>query len=171
MTHARASAQLSAYLDGELDPSEVRAVEAHLAGCAICREDLAALRQVKRWLGRLPEVEPSEAVWQSLRRRITAEEHRPAPAGALLDTVRAAFRRPAVAAVAAVLVVLLVAIPLVKGRIDRLQAADIGVDLYVREHVLLSASDPFVDRAYLGLLVGDANLALAGARRLMKEQP
>jgi len=59
----------------------------------------------------------------------------------------------------------------VKGRIDRLQAADIGVDLYVREHALQSVVDPFVDRAYLGLLIGDANLALAGARRTPGEEP
>jgi hypothetical protein len=41
----------------------------------------------------------------------------------------------------------------------------VGVDVYVREHALLSATDPFADRAYLGLLIGDANVALVGQRR------
>jgi hypothetical protein len=89
----------------------------------------------------------------------------------MLETMRAAFRRPAYAAAAAMLVLILIAVPLVKGRIDRLQAADIGVDIYVREHALVSSADPFVDRAYVGLLVGDANLALAGARRTLGEEP
>ena len=168
MIHARIVRQLSAYLDGELDPSVSRAVAAHLAGCDACQHELAALRQVKGLLERLPEVEPPQAVRQGLRARIVAEER---PAATILDTVRAAFRRPAVAAVAAMVVLLLVALPLVKGRIDRLQAADIGVDLYVREHALQSVVDPFVDRAYLGLLIGDANLALAGARRTPGEEP
>ena len=168
MIHARMSRQLSAYLDGELSPSESRVVTAHLADCALCREELAALRQVKGLLERLPEVEPPQAVRQGLHARIAAEAR---PMGTVLDTIRAAFRRPAVAAVAAMMIILLIAVPLVKGRIDRLQAADIGVDLYVREHALQSSADPFVDRAYLGLLIGDANLALAGARRVPGEEP
>ena len=168
MIHARIVRQLSAYLDGELDPSVSRAVAAHLAECDACRHELAMLRQVKGLLERLPEVEPPQAVWHGLRARLAAEDR---PTVTILDTVRAAFRRPAVAAVAAMVVLLLVALPLVKGRIDRLQAADIGVDLYVREHALQSVVDPFVDRAYLGLLIGDANLALAGARRTPGEEP
>ena len=32
--------RLSEYLDGELEPAEQRALEAHLAGCAECRADL-----------------------------------------------------------------------------------------------------------------------------------
>jgi len=170
MTHARVSRQLSAYLDGELDPGEARVVEAHLAACAICRDELAGLRRVKGVLGRLPDLEPPEAVWQGLRRRLAAEQ-RPAAMGTVLDAVRAVFRRPVIAAATAMLVIVLVAVPLVKGRIDRLQAADIGVDLYVREYALLSSGDPFVDRAYLGLLIGDANRALAGARREIEEEP
>jgi anti-sigma factor RsiW len=168
MIHARAARHLSAYLDGELAPAERRAIEAHLAVCAACREELDALAQVKRLLGRLPEVEPPAGLWASLRARAVAPAH---PAASLLEALRAAFRRPAAAAVAAMVVVILVVAPLVKGRLDRLQAAAVGVDLYVREHAVLAATDPFVDRAYLGLLIGDANVALAGARRVPGESP
>ncbi len=40
--HVRA--QLSAYLDAELAPAEAATLDAHLAACAACREELAALR-------------------------------------------------------------------------------------------------------------------------------
>jgi len=168
--HARLQRQLSAYVDGELSPDERREVDAHLPTCVECREELARLRQVKHLIGRLPEREPPQEVWQALRRRIAEDQGRPAAVGAL-ETLRAAFRRPAVAAAAVIMVLILVALPLAKGRIDRLQAADIGVDVYVREHALVSSADPFVDRAYIGLLIGDANLALAGARRTPGEEP
>lgn len=170
MSHARLMRQLSAYVDGELRPEEMQEVGAHLSGCAACREELARLRRLKHLLVHLPEVDPGPEVWAGLRARLAGAAH-PAFAAGLLEPIRAAFRRPAVVAAAAMLVVILVALPLVKGRIDRLQAANIGVDLYVREHALLSAADPFVDRAYLGLLIGDSNLALAGARRTPGEGP
>lgn len=168
MIHTRAARALSAYLDQELSPSEMRAVAAHIAECPACREELAALRGIKDLLGRLPEVEPPAGMWAAVRARTAVPRH---PSATILETLRAAFRRPAAAAVAAMVIVLLIVLPLLKGRLDRLQAADIGVDLYVREHAVLAASDPFVDRAYLGLLIGDANLALAGARRLPGESP
>lgn len=168
MIHTRAARSLSAYLDEELSPSEMRAMAAHVAGCSSCREELAALRRVKSLLGRLPEVAPPPGLLQAVRAQAEA---RRSPSDAIWETLRAAFRRPAAAAVAAMVVVLLIVLPLLKGRLDRLQAADIGVDLYLREHAVIAASDPFVDPAYLGLLIGDANLALAGARRLPGEGP
>lgn len=170
MTHTRLARQLSAYVDGELRAEEMAEVTAHLATCARCRDDVARLRALKRLLVRVPEVEPSPRLWAGLRARVARDARAPW-AAALQDALRAAFRRPAVAAAAAMLVVLLIALPLAKGRLDRLQAADIGVDLYVREHALLSGTDPFVDRAYLGLLIGDSNVALAGARRPVGEEP
>lgn len=166
MTHLAASQRLSAYLDGELGAAERRAVDSHLRTCPICRRDLAELERVKALLGALPEVEPPAGLLADIRREV----QRPAPVlGPWGDWLRAAFRRPAVAAAVALLVVLLIALPMAKGRIDRLQAANVGVDVYVREHALLSATDPFADRAYLGLLIGDANLALAGQRRASED--
>ena len=166
MTHLAASQRLSAYLDGELGPAERRAVDAHLRTCPVCRRNLADLERVKTLLRALPEVEPPSGLFAGVR----AELERPAALlGPLGDWLRAAFRRPAVAAVAVLLAVLLIALPMAKGRIDRLQAANVGVDVYVREHALLSATDPFADRAYLGLLFGDANVALVGQRRTLED--
>src|SRR5205807_723300 len=68
---------------------------------------------------------------------------------------------------AALVIVLLALIPFVKGTVDRLHAAEIGVDLYVREHALQMSTEPLTDRAYLGVVAGDADLVLVGeqARR------
>src|SRR3990170_8238649 len=166
MTHAAVSQRLSAYLDRELDRSERTAVDAPLATCAVCRRDLAELGRVKTLLGALPDLEPPAAVFAGARARL----ERPAGmVGPAAEWLRSAFRRPAVAAAAALLAVLLIAVPMAKGRIARLQAADVGVEVYIREHALLSVTDPFADPAYLGLLISDANVALVGQRRTPEE--
>lgn len=46
--------RLSAYLDGELAPDDAAALERHLAACAECRDELAALREVRTLLRALP---------------------------------------------------------------------------------------------------------------------
>lgn len=163
MTHARMERQISAYFDNELTADEARQVRVHVAGCARCQSELRRLQQLKRLMAALPERAPRDELWATLRQRL--DESAPALWDSVLDAVRAAFRRPAVAAAAAALVVVLVAFPLVKGRVDRLRAAEVGVDVYVREHALQSAVDPFADRAYIGLLVSDANLVLIGEPR------
>ena len=47
--------RLSAYSDGELTADETRQLEAHIATCAACRNELAALRQVQALLRAMPE--------------------------------------------------------------------------------------------------------------------
>lgn len=163
MTHARLARQLSAYLDGELTEMDADGVRVHLTQCSTCREELARLRAVKALLARLPEREMPEELLTALRARLS----RAVPSLFLTagDVLRGAVRRPAVAVAAAALVLVLVALPLVRGRVERLRAAGVGADLIVREHTRFAADDPFPDRAYLGLLAGDANVALAGAPR------
>ncbi|HEY3248095.1 MAG TPA: zf-HC2 domain-containing protein [bacterium] len=162
MTHARAERMLSALLDNELTADDSAAVRAHLAQCEECRATLQQLTAVKQLLSALPEHEPPAGYWEVLRAAAVAT----APARANpLDVFRAAFRRPAVALAAMAAVILLVLLPLVKGRVDRLRAAEIGVDVYVHEYAVASSYDPFADRAYLGLLIGDAGRALIGDPR------
>lgn len=48
--HNRVSAMLSAYVDGELATHDQRRVEAHLADCAACAEDLRTLHYTKTLL-------------------------------------------------------------------------------------------------------------------------
>lgn len=162
MTHTRAERMLSALLDDELTADDASAVRAHLAGCELCRAELERLTQVKQLLAALPEREPPAAYWAALRALPSqAAPARPAP----LDAFRALFRRPAASLAAAAAVVLLVMLPLAKGRVDRLRAAEIGVDVYVHEYAIASSYDPFADRAYLGLLIGDTGRALLGEPR------
>lgn len=161
MTHARLQRQLSAYLDRELGSEEADAVRVHLEQCDVCRGELKRLQRVKRLLGMLPEKPAPATLWQEMASRLDE----PARPWAIVTWMQSVFRRPATAMAAAVLIVALMAVPLVRGRIDRLRAASIGVDVYVREHALQASTDPLVDRAYLGLLIGDANVALVGEPR------
>jgi anti-sigma factor RsiW len=52
---------LSAYIDGQLTPSEKGPVEEHLASCQPCQEQLSTLRGTKDILKRLPFVMPSRS--------------------------------------------------------------------------------------------------------------
>lgn len=156
MNHHRAGQLLSAYLDGELPAPDAAAVQDHLMDCAACRAAYEDLRGTKGLLGRLPLAEPPAAFWGAVREP-----------GASRESPRARWtlprlRRPAWALVAALILLIVVAVPLVKGTVDRLHATEIGVDLYVREHTRMMSMEPLTDRAYLGLVEGDADIALVG---------
>jgi anti-sigma factor RsiW len=53
---------VSALIDGELDGMELDRTNAHLAGCADCRAEAAQLREVKRVLRTLGELDGADAV-------------------------------------------------------------------------------------------------------------
>ena len=157
INHHRSSQLLSAYLDGELLPAEAAAVQDHLLECAPCRAAYEGLRITKDLLGQLPVAEPPAEFWVAVRR--------PPPTRAVAPVAwwTPTLQRGLLGGVAAALVVLALAlIPMIKGTVDRLHAAEIGVDLYVREHALQMSTEPLADRAYLGLITGDSDLVLAG---------
>ena len=54
--HGYFEERLSAYLDGELAPQELDAVERHVATCQACQWDLDTLRQTVEWMRELPTV-------------------------------------------------------------------------------------------------------------------
>jgi hypothetical protein len=54
MTCTDARTQLPALLYGDLPPTAADAVRGHLAGCAACRQEYAALQQVRHTLDALP---------------------------------------------------------------------------------------------------------------------
>lgn len=64
---------LSAHLDGELSADETQAVEAHLATCEACRQELEGTRSVRSALREAPAVDPPfgffERMTMSRRRR------------------------------------------------------------------------------------------------------
>ena len=58
--------QISALVDGELDGAELDRVNAHLAGCTRCRAEAADMRQLKRELRALFEVDSDDALTRRL---------------------------------------------------------------------------------------------------------
>ena len=54
--HGRWQERLSAYLDAQLEQSEQRKLERHLASCTSCREELESLRATVALLQRVPQV-------------------------------------------------------------------------------------------------------------------
>jgi anti-sigma factor RsiW len=54
--HQYVAERLSAYLDGELPPSERSVVEHHVGACQSCQWDLATLRQSVQWTRELPTI-------------------------------------------------------------------------------------------------------------------
>ena len=160
INHHRAGQLLSSYLDGELLPGDATAVQEHLLECAACRADFERLRATKGLLGELPVAEPPVEFWSSVREPVSHG----LPLSARLPWPGPAPRRGVLwATAAAILVVLALALtPFIKGTVDRLHAAEIGVDLYVREHALGMSIEPLADRGFLGVVIGDADLALIG---------
>lgn len=64
--HTEWTAQLSDYLDGDLGPAERAALEAHVAGCAECREVLAGLRRVVARAASLADTPPAADLWPGI---------------------------------------------------------------------------------------------------------
>lgn len=151
-TSHRIERSLSAYLDGELPPEEVAEVERHLAECPSCRAELDDLRATVRILklARTPEA-PDDL-----------EELILARAGRRRWLTWPTWPKPAVALAAVALAVILVATPLLRGHRDRLRAAEVSPDVFIRAAVQSAADDPFMDRAYIGLVSSDTNLRLIG---------
>lgn len=151
-TPHRIEQQLSAYLDGELAPAEMAEVRAHLAGCETCRAELEELRAGKDLLGRLRAIEPPPGFEASLLARASQPSRRS----------WLAWPRPAMVLAAASMAIVLVAVPVVRDHRARLRASEVSSDLFVRTAVQSAAADPFMDRAYIGLVSSDANLRLMG---------
>ncbi len=66
---------LVAYLDGEVTPSERTLIQAHLAGCAVCRKELAALAATQSHVSqslqvRAAQAAPSPQAWSRLQARL-----------------------------------------------------------------------------------------------------
>lgn len=84
--------RLSEYLDDELSPGELLALEEHLRGCPACRTTLEQLRAVKVRAGSLAESQPGPHVWRGIAERIGAPDVAVDHAGDELAARRAARR-------------------------------------------------------------------------------
>ena len=98
--------RLSEQLDGELDAADAAALARHLEQCAVCRDTLAELRQVRLFARELTDTPPADDLWPGIAARIAA------PAGVVrLEERRArrwhiSFSLPQLAAAAVVLMAL-----------------------------------------------------------------
>jgi anti-sigma factor RsiW len=95
------SERLHAYVDDMVDAGEGRMIERHLARCALCRGELAQLRDIESRLAKLVRTSPITPadLWERLRPAgsVAPRARRPAPLG----WVRAATAAAAVAVAAA----------------------------------------------------------------------
>jgi anti-sigma factor RsiW len=108
--------QLVDLVDGTLGADERARVEAHLAGCTSCREDVAAATLARDEVRALPPAAPPADLH---RRVVTAAGGGPAAAGG-----RPAWYRWAGAAAAAAVVAAIVALPSIGDGGDRRRAAE-----------------------------------------------
>ena len=67
-------ASLGAYHDGELDSSAMAGVEAHLATCEPCREELGEIVELSVLAGRVGSAGMSSAAMRRIHRAIDADE-------------------------------------------------------------------------------------------------
>lgn len=87
MTHEdHVTERLTAYISGELDQAASDGVRRHLAGCEACRNELASVESMWRYLDRVPEEHPGESMrtrfYDALKAYETALQQpaRPVPA-------------------------------------------------------------------------------------------
>ena len=77
MTHPVFEAQLDAYLDGELDAADARALEAHVAQCATCarlRDEQLALRDAIA--AHIPSFQAPDTLRRRIRTTVEASERK-----------------------------------------------------------------------------------------------
>jgi anti-sigma factor RsiW len=114
-THA-----LSDHLDGDLPPSEARALERHLETCAECRETLAALRAVKDRAAALVDPPAPDDLWAGIASRIGTAGSTSASEARILELPRRQALAPwLLPAAAAALLAVVLALPWLMGHWGR----------------------------------------------------
>lgn len=78
-------AQLTAYLDGDLEDDRGSAVRGHLRGCEACRRVAADEAALRDGLRALPPLDPPPSLWAGVQQQLAAAE--------MADAERPAWRR------------------------------------------------------------------------------
>lgn len=97
------AATLADLLEDEISHPARAAMDAHAAGCAECAELLGDLAAIRVAAAALPELQPSRDLWLGIADRIPARVLAMEPAQARRPHAVAAWRHPAVAAAALVM--------------------------------------------------------------------
>lgn len=66
--------ELVAYIDEELSPMGMRAIEAHLAQCHECTAEYKRMKQTIEWTRQVEKIEPQAGWWEKLQEQIRVEE-------------------------------------------------------------------------------------------------
>lgn len=102
--------KLSAHLDGDLPPSDTRALDAHLATCPACRRELDSLRALVASAAALPnDVAPARDLWPEISAQLASSVSMslaPVPSRSRASVIFASFAPLAVAACVALLLTL-----------------------------------------------------------------
>jgi anti-sigma factor RsiW len=143
---------VAAYVDGELDHLEERAVERHLEACSGCRDLVADLRMVRAAAFTLDRREPPADLLSRIQARIAAE---PRPASRLLawPNTRAAWGTWLAAAAALLITTTIGLAPLLRpsSRVAGLAEAETPGALVDSVQADLAAAEQHYDRAIQGL--------------------
>lgn len=75
VTHALAEPELSAYLDGELDSEQARALRAHIEGCELCQELLDELRSTREAVATMASARAPKGLLRGVQRTIALRSH------------------------------------------------------------------------------------------------
>ena len=78
MTHSEIRAQLSEYLERDLDPDRRSLITAHLESCAACGRELHELRSTVSLLRRLPEPGHPQGLADAVLARVAQDARAPA---------------------------------------------------------------------------------------------
>lgn len=114
-------ADLSAYVDGELSPSQRTDIETHVASCPGCRQKLAELKRLVAGVAELPKLQPAPRFLAEVRRKI-AEGREPAESNSWRDYLFRPFWLKVPLEAVAVIVIAMFAVSVGKPRLKRADA-------------------------------------------------
>lgn len=137
-----AGEQLSAWIDGHLDPEAAAHVAAHVDACDRCRQEVDDLRRVRTLLRRVEPPPLRPAFWGRLEAHVAEERERLAR--------RQIWRRALLPAAVAAGALGLAFLP--AGKVP------LNPDSYLDEHAQYRALHPLTDPAVVTLVGTDASL-------------
>ncbi len=158
---------LSCYLDGEVTPEERERVERLLRSDPEARRRLEELRWVRDALRALPARPLPEDLVPAILHR--AEALSRGWTWRIRDLVPNVWVRAAVLTASLAMALVVGFGTILRPDRPRPEAAEVTLDVFVQEHAFQAASDPFTDRAYLGIVLADANLPSATPLRRQEE--
>jgi anti-sigma factor RsiW len=74
MNHKSFERQLSAYVDNELSDNELKSVQAHVEGCALCQQQVQVLRAIRTSIREAASVVLPETFVYSVQRAVRQQE-------------------------------------------------------------------------------------------------